>query len=192
MNNMLAYTIQASSWTGSANSPYLVVGSGNNRTGMRPDNPQDDSYWIVILDAKNPRQKVKEWIVPGSSNSTVPNGLDTYMNDPEYLFAIATQYLSTLHVPQGAFYDFLMKYGAGRKLQQLEQVNAVLGCGSYSRMTYILTGGCGPRGGNNVPPPSYEAGSYIGSNGQLLLMSLMSGPNGAPPYSICDCNAFMS
>jgi hypothetical protein len=192
MNSMLAYTVHSSAYSGSGSPPYLVVGSGSNSTYMRPDNPQDDSYWIVIINAKNPREKVKDWIVPGTSNSTVPSGLDTYMSDPDYIYAIATQYLSTLHVPQGAFYDYLVKYGAGRELQRLEQVNAVLSCGTYSRVNYLLTGQCGPRGGNNIPPPSYEMSSFTGTSGLLLLMSLMSGPNGSPPWSICDCNAFMS
>lgn len=191
MPNMLAYTIRASLYSGSANPPYLVVGSGRNATGMRPQNPQDDSYWIVILNAKNPREKVKEWVVPGTSNSTIPSGLDTYMSDPNNLFAVATDYLSTLHVPQGDFYNYLVKYGAGRELQKLEQINAVLSCGSYSRMSYILTGQCGPRGSGIIPPTSYEIGSYT-QNPALLLMSLMPMPNGGPPWSICDCNTFMS
>ena len=187
MPNMLAYTIQSSPWQ--SNAPYVIVGAGSNSTNISPQNPQDDSYWIAIINAKNPREKVKEWVIPGSNNSAVPNGLDTYMNDPDYIFVVATQYLSTLHVPQGAFYDYLVKYGAGRQLQRLEQINSVLSCGTYGRMGYILTGGCGPRGGTNVPPPSYEVGS-ITSSPALLLMSLMPGPNGAPPYSICDSYTF--
>jgi hypothetical protein len=188
MPNMLAYTIQSSLYSGGR--PSLIVGSGSNATYMSPANPQDDSYWIVILNSKNPREKVKEWVVPGTSNSTVPAGSDTYMNDPDYLFAVATQYLNTLHVPQGPFYDFLAKYGASRQLQKLEQVNTVLSCGSYGRMSYILTGQCGPRGGNIISPPSYELGTYSGSTPALLLMSLMPMPNGAAPYSICDSYTF--
>jgi hypothetical protein len=157
---------------------------------MRPDKPQDDSYWIVFLDAKNPRNKVKEWVVPGQDNSKIPSGIDTYMNDPDYIFAITTHFLSTLHVPQGAFYDYLVKYGAGRELQQLEQINSVLGCGSYGRMSYILTGLCGPRGGKNISPMSYERGSAHPLP-VLLLMSLMPMPGGGPPYSICDSNTFL-
>lgn len=188
MQNMLAYTIQSSLYSGS--SPSLIVGSGSNGTGMKPANPQDDSYWIVILNAKNPREKVKEWVVPGTSNTAVPAGLDTYMNDPDYLFALVTQYLSTLHVPQGAFYDFLAKYGASRELQKLEQVNTVLSCGSYSRMSYILTGQCGPRGANIIAPPSYESSTFSGTMPAMLLMSLMPMPNGGPPYSICNSYTF--
>jgi hypothetical protein len=75
------------------------------------------------------------------------------MTNPQYLFAVATQYLSTLHVPQGPLYDFLIKYGAGRQLQKLEQINAVLSCGSYGHMTYVLSGQCGPRKPGEPSPP---------------------------------------
>ena len=187
MSNMLAYTIQSTHYSGSP--PSLIVGYGTNGTGMRPDKPQDDSYWIVIINAKNPREKVKEWVVPGQNNSQIPPGIDTYMNDPDYIFAVATQYLSTLHVPQGDFYDYLVKFGAGRELQKLEQINTVLSCGSYSRMSYILTGLCGPRGVKGQPDPmSYEVGSYTST--AMLLMSLMPMPSGGPPYSICDSYTF--
>ncbi len=188
MPNMLAYTIQSTLYAGGM--PSIIIGYGANGTGMRPDKPQDDSYWIVMLDAKNPRVKVKEWVVPGANNSTVPSGLDTYMNDPDYIFVVATQYLSTLHVPQGPFYDFLVKYGAGRALGRLEQISTVLSCGSYSHMAYILTGQCGPRVANQPPPISYELSSTSQSSPALMLMSLMPMANGGPPYSICDSYTF--
>jgi hypothetical protein len=187
MPNMLAYTIQSSLYAN--NPPSLIVGYGRDGTWLKPAAPQDDSYWIVILNAKNPRERVKEWVVPGQNNSTIPSGIDTYMNNPDYLFAVATQYLSTLHVPQGDFYDYLVKYGAGKALQRLEQINTVLSCGSYSRMTYILTGQCGPREKGKPAPISYEIGSSSNMPA-LLLMSLMPMPNGGPPYSICDSYTF--
>jgi hypothetical protein len=135
----------------------------------------------------------EEFIVPGQNNSSVPAGLDTYMSNPQYIFAVATQTLSTLHVPQGAFYDYLVKYGADRQLQRLEQINSVLGCGSYGHMSYILTGHCGPRDPAHPAPPSYELGSFTtpGEAG-VLLMSLMPLPDGKPPYSICDSNTFIT
>jgi hypothetical protein len=156
---------------------------------MKPDHPQDDSYWFVILNAKNPREKVKEWILPGTENTKIPAGIDTYMNDPDYIFAVTTQFLSTLHVPQGDLYDYLTKYGAGRELQKLEQVNTVLSCGSFSHVSYILTGQCGPRDPNKPGYSSYEIGSYS-TTPVMLLMSLMPMPNGGPPYSICDSYTF--
>lgn len=189
MPPMLAYTVQSTPWQN--NAPSVIIDVGRNRTGLYPAAAQDDSYWFVIIDAKNPRVKVKEWVLPGASNSTIPAGIDTYMNDPEYLFAVCTQYLSTLHVPQGPLYDFLVKYGAGRELQKLEQINAVLSCGNYGHMCYILTGQCGPRGPGQLPPPSYEASSFTGAEA-MLLMSLMPQMNGGPPYSICDSYTFKS
>jgi len=188
MQNMLAYTIQSSNYSGY--NPRLIVGQGSTATWMQPQNPQDDSYWIVILDSMNPKNKVKEWVVPGSSNSSVPADLDSYMSNPQYIFAVATQYLSTLHVPQGDLYDYLVNYGAGRELQRLEQINTVLSCGSISRMNYVLTGAGGPRGGGNPAPPTYEVGSSSGA--VLFLKSLMPLPDGQPPYAICDNYTFIT
>jgi hypothetical protein len=79
-------------------------------------------------------------------------------------------------------------YGAGRELQKLEQLNATLGCGSYGNVAYILTGQGGPRGGNNPPLPSYEAGSW--NNAVVFEMSLMPQMNGQPPYVLCDSYTF--
>lgn len=188
MPNMLAYTIQSTLYSGGR--PSIIVDYGKNATWMAPNNPQDDSYWFVFLNAKNPREKVKEWVVPGQNNSTIPAGIDTYMNDPDYIFAVCTQFLSTLHVPQGPLYDFLSKYGAGRGLQRLEQMSTVLSCGSYSHMAYILTGQGGPRDPKKPAPTSYELSSTSTAVPALMLMSLMPLPNGGPPYSICDSYTF--
>jgi hypothetical protein len=97
-----------------------------------------------------------------------------------------------LHVPQGDFYDYLVKYGASRELQRMEQIYSVLSCGSYSRLSYVLSGQCGPRGGGE---PSYEKSS-TGSQGDLMMMmSLMplgvdNQGNPIPPYSLCDSYTF--
>lgn len=186
MPNMLAYTVQGSLYANIM--PYILVGQGTSKAGIKPDKPIDDSYWFAILDRTTPQKKVAEFVVPGTNNSTVPAGLDNYLSNPQYIFTLATQYLSTLHVPQGPFYDYLVKYGAGRELQRLEQMATSLGCGSVSRMSYILAGQCGPHGGPNPSPPSYEASST--STSALLLMSLMPLPSG-PPYSLCDSYTFI-
>jgi len=190
MPKMLAYSIRSSIYSGTNNQPTVRISAGRDETTLNPASPQDDSYWIVILNAKNPREKVKEFMVPGANNSTVPPGIDTYMNDPDYIFAVATQFLSVLHVPQGPFYDFLVKYGAGRELQRLEQIYSVFGCGSFGRFGYVLTGQCGPRVPGQPAPISYENGSSS-VDAAMLLMSLMPMPNGGPPYSICDSYTFI-
>jgi hypothetical protein len=184
MQHMLAFSIQPSVYTN--NKPSVTVGVGRNKTWFAPANALDDSYWICIIDSKNPRVMVKDFHLPGSQNSTVPAGIDTYMNDPEYIFVVATQTLSTLHVPQGPFFDFLTKYGAGRALQELEQLSVVYGCGNYSNVSYALTGQCGARVPGKPSPISYEKSSIYGSYSALMMMSLMPGANGAPPYALCD------
>jgi hypothetical protein len=183
MPPMLAYTIQG--YLSSGGIPRITVGQGSTKARMNPNSPADDSYWICILDANNPTKKVQEFVVPGAQNSAVPSGLDQYMSNPAYIFALVTQQLSTLHVPQGDFYDYLVAHGAGRQLQRLEQVNTSLGCGSISYVGYLLTGQGGSS--NNV---AYEIGTTTGTI--LYLMSLMPMPNGQPPYTICDSNTFVT
>jgi hypothetical protein len=89
-------------------------------------------------------------------------------------------------VPQGAFYGYLASHGAGRELQKLEQVssNTQTGYGLFTRVSYILTGQCGP-----TITVAYEVSSF--TDAALLLMSLMPLPNGQPPYSICDSYTFV-
>jgi hypothetical protein len=181
MPPMLAYTIQG--YLSSGAIPRITIGQGSTKKSLKPNNPADDSYWIAILDATDPTNKVQEFVVPGSQNTAVPSGLDQYMKSPNYIFALVTQSLSTLHVPQGSWYDYLAAHGAGRQLQRLEQVNTSLGCGSISYVAYLLTGQGGP-----PPQVAYEMGPTSGS--LLFLMSLMPSSNGQPPYSICDSNTF--
>jgi hypothetical protein len=178
MPPMLAYTING---TLSSGAPYIAVGQGPSRTYIKCDTPADDSYWICILDANKPTQKVKEFVIPGVNNSTVPNGLDTYLSNPAYIFALVTQNLGVVHVPQGALYNYLVQHGAGRELQRLEQINTSIGCGSIGNVSYLLTA----QGGSSV---GYEQGLI--RQPVMLLMSFMPRPDGTPPYSICDSNTF--
>jgi hypothetical protein len=99
MPPMLAYTIRSPSQTGGV--PYIRIGQGNTSLVVKPDQPADNSYWIVILDANKPATKVQEWVVPGQNNTTVPSNLDQYMSNPGYLFAVTTQVLGNYSVPQG-------------------------------------------------------------------------------------------
>ncbi len=80
------------------------------------------------------------------------------MSNPGYLFAVVTQFLSTLDVPQGDFYDYLVSHGAGRELQRLEQINTSLGCGMFGQLSYVLTGQCGPA---NSGSPAYEVSGIV-------------------------------
>ena len=184
--NMLAYTIRGGLVSGDY--PQIYIGQGSNHKSFFSTNHVDDSYWFYFLDRKNPLTKVYDVVIPGSANSTVPAGLDTYMNNPDLLFGVVTQNLNTLHVPQGPLYTFFVTYGAGRALQKLEQINSSMSCGYFGHMSYALIGLGGPRGGGNPPLASYEDGSLY--HQAMIEMSLMPQMNGQPPYSICDCNTF--
>jgi hypothetical protein len=183
MPPMLVYTIRGGLNRGET--LFLRVGQGASAKAFWPQPATDDSYWIVILDANNPANKVKDFTFAGTNNHAIPAGLDTYMSNPGYIFALVTQSLSSYHVPQGDFYDYLAAHGAGRELRQLEQINTTLGCGSAINVSYVLTGQCG-----KPPIVAYEHGSV--ANKVWILMSLMPMPNGQPPYAICDSNTFFT
>jgi hypothetical protein len=186
MPPMLAYTIRSPIQTGSQ--PWIRVGQGNSAQVVVPNQtPADNSYWFVILDANKPATKVKEWIVPGQNNTMLPSDIAQYMSNPGYLFAVATQVLANSSVPQGTFYGYLASHGAGRELQKLEQVssNTQTGYGLFPRVSYILTGQCGP-----TINAAYELSSF--TDAALLLMSLMPQPSGQPPYSICNSYTFVT
>ena len=177
---MLPYTIKA----GINSNDYPVVVAGTQSLG--PSTAADDSYWWYFLD--NSTQKlVYQLLVPGSSNTSVPAGIDAYMSNPDLLFGIVTQSLSSLHLPQGALFNYLVNYGAGDGLLMLEQANAALGCGYLGQIAYILIGQGGPRGGT-FTPPSYDEGSIFTAS--VLEVSLASQMNGQPPYSIVDTYTF--
>jgi hypothetical protein len=184
MPPMLAYTIRSPVNTGAV--PYIRIGQGGSSQVVKPSQPADNSYWIVILDATKPTTKVQEWVIPGQNNTAVPGNLDQYMSNPGYLFAVTTQILNNYSVPQGAFYDYLAAHGAGRELQKLEQISSrTQTCyGLYTNVSYILTGQGGPAG-----QLAYERAGL--SDTALLLMSLMPTPSGQPPYSICDSYTFV-
>jgi hypothetical protein len=182
MPPMLAYTLRAPIQpnTGAA---QIAVGQGSSAQVLRPGQPQDMSYWIVILDANKPTAKL--WETVTQNNKAIPTGLDQYMSNPAYLFAVVTQTLGSGQVPQGAFYDYLTAHGAGRELQKLEQISAYTAppYGLVSRVAYVLTGQCGSGG------IAYERGSF--TEPAVLEVSLMPLPSG-PPYSICDSYTFVT
>jgi hypothetical protein len=182
MPAMLAYTIRSPIKTGGT--PFIRVGQGSSAQVVQPSKPQDNTFWFVVLDANKPASMV--WDLSTDNNTAVPDKLDTYMNDPGYLFAVVTQVLSNPWVPQGDLYDYLAAHGAGRELQKLEQTSShtQTGYGLYSLVSYILTGHCG-----QPVSDAYEVSSV--TDAALLLMSLMPLPNGQPPYTICDSYTFV-
>jgi len=182
MPPMLAYTLRAPIQT-NAGYALIRIGQGSSAQVLTPNQPKDMTYWIVILDANKPASIVQQWVV--QDNKTVPSDLDKYMSNPAYLFAVVTQVLANGQVPQGPFYDYLTAHGAGRELQKLEQLSSYTlpPYGLFARVSYVLTGQCGPGG------IAYERGSFTDPG--VLELSLMPQMNGQPPYSICDSYTFV-
>lgn len=185
----LAFTIQGG---GVSNlTPSIGIGWPVTGTTITPKTTTaalpPEFYWVCILNAYEMGVGVvlAEFVIPGSSNSTVPAGLDDWMTNPGVIFVITTKQLSLQHVPTGAWYDYLIKYGAGRELQRLNQLSTTLQPGVFNGAGYVLIGEGGPRGGSNIPPQSYELAT-ITQAATILAMSLIPSPNGQPPYSLID------
>ena len=183
MPPMLAYTLRAPIQT-NAGYALIRIGQGSSAQVLTPNQPKDMTYWFVILDANKPASIVQQWVV--QDNKTVPSNLDNYMTNPGYLFAVVTQVLGSGQVPQGPLYAYLAAHGAGRELQKLEQLSTYTAppYGLFARMSYILTGQCGPT--INI---AYERSSY--TEPAVLELSLMPQANGQPPYSLCDSYTFV-
>jgi hypothetical protein len=160
-----------------------VVGQGTNQQGFATGTQDPNLYWWFFLSNQNPLKLVYQLIVPGTSNSTVPSGIDSYMSNPDLIFGVVTQQLGSIYLPQGDLYNYLATYGASDGLQMLEQANSSLGCGYLGSVGYAMVGQGGPR---NVPfpPPTYEVATIF--NAGLIEVSLVSQPNGQPPYGIVD------
>jgi hypothetical protein len=183
----LAFTIQGG---GVSNiTPWIGIGYPVAGTTLTPKTTRatlpDEFYWVCILDAYRPGQVLLDFILPGAGNPTLPANLDAAMSDPGIIYVVATKQLSLQNVPTGAWYDLLIKFGAGSELQRLNQLSTTLQPGVFTRAGYVLTGQGGPRGGNNIPPPAYELAT-ITNPATIVAMSWIPTANGQPPYSLID------
>ena len=136
---------------------------------LRPYTP-----WIILTD----------FVIPGASNSTVPAGVEAAMSEPGNIFVVATRQLSIQHVPTGDWLNYLLKYGAGRELQRINQLSTTTTPGLFKNAGYVLASTTGPRGGSNIPPPSYEA-STLTDPVTIVAMSIKSYSEDGP-YSLID------
>lgn len=119
------------------------------------------SYWFVAIDRKT--LKIAYEVVL-TDNTTVPAEFKEggEYNNVEHILVFSTMFMSTLDVPQGELYDFLMVNGAGGKLQRLEQIFLQLNCGTYGHMAYSLVDLMG------FPGSGIEEGSFRGSTVSTL------------------------
>jgi hypothetical protein len=181
MLDTLAYTITSPNGSGVPDYPQITIGGTPNLVKLSPNSPVPNSYWFCVLDAKNPATKVAEFVVAANNNTQVPDGLDKYMTDANYIIALATQSLSVFKVPQGNLYTYLKAHGAGRELDRLEQMNVTYSCGNSSIVSYVLT----TQGGSNF---GYELGSD--TSRARYLMSLRRPAGFDQPYALCEAYTF--
>jgi hypothetical protein len=183
----LAFTIQGG---GVSNiTPWIGIGYPVAGTTLTPKTTRaalpDEFYWVILLDAYRPGQVLQDFVITGAGNPTLPANLDAMMSDPGVIFVVATKQLSLQNVPTGDWYNLLVKYGAGSELQRLNQLSTTLQPGVFNNAGYVLTGQGGPRGGSNIPPPTYELAT-ITQPATILALSWIPTASGKPPYSLID------
>jgi len=187
LQQTLAFTIQGG---GVSNiEPWIGIGYPDTGSSLTPKTTQgtvpQQFYWVCILDAYRPGVVTTNFVLDGVGNPTIPAGLDAAMSDPGIIFVVATYQLSLQNVPTGDWYDLLIKYGAGSELQRLNQLSTTLQPGVFNGAGYVLAGQGGPRGGSNIPPPTYELAT-ITQAATILAISWIPTANGQPPYSLID------
>ena len=156
----------------SGNIPFTVKSPRNTNgqivavvggTTYFPNPYTNNSFWFLILD-RTTLQVV--FNVVQQSNTTLPAGIEQY-NDPRYLLIVATTSLSTLRVPQGPLYAYLLDNGASAALKRLEQISAQLNCGEIGTLAYCLVDILGESSSLGL-----EAGAYDGI-GPVMTLQLM-------------------
>jgi hypothetical protein len=110
-----------------------VVCIGNNNLGLGYSTP--NLYWALVIDRTN-LNVVENFTF--SDNTDVPAQLVPYQNNSQYMLILSTMQLSSINLPVGNFYQFLVSQGAGAGLQRIEQIFAALNCGTWGNLGYIL------------------------------------------------------
>jgi len=109
----------------------VSIGTNNLQIGYNTPN----LYWALVVDRTN-LNVVENFTF--SDNSDVPRQLAPYENNAQYMLILSTMQLSSINLPVGNFYNFLVSQGAGKELQRIEQIFAALNCGTWSNYGYIL------------------------------------------------------
>lgn len=116
-------------------SPSLcIIGEGASAITYKAPAAPQAGLWFAVIDR---RTLEMPWSIIHDDNTTVPPGIDPYLND-QYILVVASVQLSMLNTPQGELFKFLDKYGAGRGLRRMINIASQFGCGSYGFMSYTL------------------------------------------------------
>ena len=160
-NTIVPMTVTSPIYNGGVSN--IIIGTGKSQKRYFPKNIKNDKsyYWFVAINRKTLDM---DYEALETDNTVVPKDFQKggkYNND-KYILGFSTMYMSTLEVPQGDQYDFLMENGAGYELARLEQIWLTLNCGTYGRMAYSLVDLLG------APGAGFEAGSIRNSTVSTL------------------------
>ena len=183
MKNMLALSINC--YVNQGGAPNVSIGQGRTKVYIQaPTTVPDNAYWIVFLDVNNPQNKVKDFIIPGGSNSAVPAGLDAYMSNAQYIYVLMTKSLITYSVPQGDFFDYLgrLALDARRPARRFQfTYNGLLAiCRTDAQRLTAFKAcrfaiyGCRPAGKNEGPQQQTVAAIQFDSHDAMLRSPLLN------------------
>jgi len=109
----------------------VAIGSNTLQIGYTTPN----LYWALVVDLTD-LSVVQNFTF--SDNSDVPAQLAPYENNSKYMLILSTMQLSSINLPVGNFYNFLVSQGAGKELRRIEQIYAALNCGTWGNLGYTL------------------------------------------------------
>ena len=111
-----------------------------------PTQHPDNTYQLVVLGRKD-----LDIVVNEISNDckTVPATVKKYDGNRDCLLLVSTHGLTSNLYPQGEFYDFLGRNGAGAELVKGVQVCQVIGK-EFNVFNYCLTGVMGTKEGKDI------------------------------------------
>ncbi|MBL7731450.1 MAG: hypothetical protein JNM88_09760 [Chitinophagaceae bacterium] len=119
-------------------STVSVIYLGNQLTPHLPDYKVTlGSYWYVVLDRSSLAVAAS---FQTTDTSNVPQALNPYLNNPQYLLIVLANSISTGNSgpPDGNLYAFFQEMGSSAALAELEQVIAATGSGTFGVYAYTL------------------------------------------------------
>ncbi len=122
-----------------------------------------NAFWFVIIDRSTLKVVVN---VNSQDNQNLPQEVQPYINNPDYILILTTSALNSSNVPAGAFYNYLLSEGGCSELKKMEQIYATLNCSNWGLFCYTFVGIMDASG-----TPGYELFSY--KNSTIMTMELI-------------------
>ena len=153
--------------------PNIAIG----QTVYNPTStPTSGGYWFLVVDRTSLQVAVN---LVSTDSDNVPEAVQPYVNNTQFMLFLATWGVTINNVPQGALYDLLVAAGAGPVLSRLEQLNYQLGCGLFGNMSYAMAGLFG--GGQSLSAVEAASLAQNESLGAVLTAQLVPAMIGGQP-----------